>query len=283
MTTRVALVTGASSGIGESAVRQLLERGFIVYAAARRADRLAALKPLGARPLPMDVTDEAAMANGIATILNETGRIDALVNNAGYGAYGALEDVPFDEGRKQVEVNLFGPARLMQLVLPSMRAQGSGTIVNITSIGGKIYGPFGSWYHATKFALEGMSDALRVEVAPFGVRVVVVEPGAIRTEWSDIARENLLATSGDTAYGAYARAVKDVLEAADRPDKASHPDVVGRTIADAITSANPRPRYAVGAGASSAIFGRRLLSDRALDRVISQRMGASNAVPDTRR
>ncbi len=280
MSAPVALVTGASSGIGESAVRQLLERGFVVYAAARRTDRLAALEPLGARPLPMDVTDDTAMTTGIARILDETGRIDALVNNAGYGAYGALEDVPPHEGRKQVDVNLFGPARLMQLALPTMRAQGSGTIVNITSIGGRIYGPFGSWYHATKFALEGLSDALRVEVAAFGIRIVVVEPGAIRTEWSDIARQNLLTTSGDTAYGAYAHAVTAVLEAADRPDNASHPDVVGRTIAEAITAKNPKPRYAVGAGAVSAILGRHLLSDRALDRVISRRMGASTARPE---
>ncbi len=275
MSAPVALVTGASSGIGASAVRQLLDRGFVVYAAARRTDRLAALEPLGARPLPMDLTDDDALVTGIATILDQAGRIDALVNNAGYGGYGALEDVPLDDGRKRFGVNLFGPARLIQLVLPTMRGQGSGTIVNITSIGGKIYGPFGSWYHATKFALEGLSDALRVEIAPFGIRVVVVEPGAIRTEWNGIARDNLIATSGDTAYGAYAHAVSEVLEAADRPDNASHPDVVGRTIVDAITSTNPRPRYAVGAGARSAILGRRLLSDRALDRVISQRMGAS--------
>ena len=154
----IALVTGASSGIGEATARRLADDGFVVYGAARRIDRLEPLAAYGIVPLAMDVTDEASMTAGIDRILSERGRIDVLVNNAGYGSYGALEDVPLEEARRQFEVNVFGAARLMQLVLPHLRAQRSGTIINVTSMGGKIYTPLGGWYHATKFALEALSD-----------------------------------------------------------------------------------------------------------------------------
>src|SRR5215217_4048985 len=167
MTTNTALVTGASSGIGEATALKLQGLGFTVYGAARREDRLQELAAEGIRPLAMDVTDEASMSAGIERIIADAGRIDVLVNNAGYGSYGALEDVPLDEARRQFEVNVFGLARLTQLVLPHMRAQRDGYIVNVSSMGGRIWEPFGSWYHATKFAVEGLSDSLRVEVAPF--------------------------------------------------------------------------------------------------------------------
>jgi len=270
---RVALVTGASSGIGAATVRSLRERGYLVYGAARRVSRLTALEAEGMRALAIDVTDDAAMSGGVERVLQETGRIDVLVNNAGFGAYGALEDVPMEDGRRQFDVNLFGPARLIQLVLPTMRAQKSGTIVNVSSIGGKIYGPLGSWYHATKFALEGLSDALRLELAPFGIRVVIVEPGAIRTEWNTIARENLIETSGDTAYAAIAHRVRDVLARADAAEHGSDPRVVAEAIGTAVTARIPRARYAVGSGARSAVLGRRLLSDATLDRIIGRNMG----------
>jgi NAD(P)-dependent dehydrogenase (short-subunit alcohol dehydrogenase family) len=155
----------------------------------------------------MDVTDEESMSAGVKQILAETGRIDVLVNNAGYGSYGALEDVPLDEARRQFEVNVFGAARLAQLVLPVMRAQHSGTIVNITSVGGKIHTPLGSWYHGTKFALEAVSDCLRLETKPFGINVMVIEPGGIRSEWGGIAAEHLRETSATGAYAAQAQAV----------------------------------------------------------------------------
>ena len=145
---------------------------------------MAELATAGAALLKLDLTDDASIVAAVNAIKSEAGRIDVLVNNAGYGSYGALEDVPLSEGRRQFEVNVFGLARLCQLVLPMMRAQKSGKIVNITSIGGKIWEPLGGWYHATKFAVEGLSDCLRVEVAPFGIDVIVIEPGAIRTEWA---------------------------------------------------------------------------------------------------
>ena len=171
MPTKVALVTGGSSGIGEATARALPAAGFTVYAAARRVERMQPLTEVGIRPFAMDVTDDASIQAGVATIIDEQGRIDVLVNNAGYGSYGALEDVPMDEARAQMEVDVFGAARLTQLVLPHMREQRSGTIIDVTSMGGKICTPLGSWYHATKFALEAISDCLRMEVKPFGINV----------------------------------------------------------------------------------------------------------------
>src|SRR6185312_16325893 len=188
---KTALVTGASSGIGEATALQLSELGFTVYAAARRVDRMSDLADRGIRTTSVDVTDDPSMVALVQTIIADTGRIDVLVNNAGYGLYGALEDMPIAEARRQFEVNVFGLARLTQLVLPRMRAQGDGYIVNISSMGGKIWEPLGSWYHAAKFAVEGLSDSLRAEVSGFGIKVVIIEPGNIRTEWGGIAAEKL--------------------------------------------------------------------------------------------
>ena len=200
MNERVALVTGGSSGIGEETARGLVGAGFTTYAVARRVDRLAALEADGVRTFAMDVTDDASMVAGVERIVAEHGRIDVLVNNAGYGSYGAVEDVPIDEARRQFEVNVFGLARLVQLVTPQMRAQRSGRIINISSIGGKFYEPLGAWYHATKFAVEGLSDSLRLELQPFGIDVVIIEPGPIRTEWNTISRDSLVETSRGGAY-----------------------------------------------------------------------------------
>ncbi|MFD5013805.1 oxidoreductase [Streptomyces chartreusis] len=272
----VAWITGASSGIGSATARRLAHEGYTVYGTARRLERLTDLEADGIRPLSLDVTDDA-MTRARDRIINEQGRIDVLVNNAGYGSYGALEDVPLNEGRAQFDVNVFAPARLTQLVLPHMRAQRSGTIVNISSIGGWIYGPLGSWHHATKFALEGMSDALRIEVAPFGIRVVVIEPGAIRTEWNTIARDNLMKVSGHGPYARLARSVHDVLTQADAAGTGSSPDVVADAVAKAVASDKPKARYAVGASARQAVLGRKLLTDRALDRTIAR---SFNATPD---
>lgn len=264
-TNRVALVTGASSGIGEATARQLIAAGWRVYAGARRVDRMQPLAAAGARLLALDVTDDASMQQAIDTIRRDEGRLDALVNNAGYGSYGALEEVPLDEGRRQFEVNVFGLARLTQLSLPVMRAQRSGRIVNITSIGGKIGEPFGSWYHATKFAVEGLSDSLRMELHPFGIDVVIIEPGAIKTEWNGIARDGLMKYSGDGPYRDGAREHVKMLASADQGPMPSPPEVVARTIIRALQAARPKTRYATGGGAQMVLFLRRVLSDRAFD------------------
>lgn len=269
----VALVTGATSGIGAATARRLAARGLVVYGAARRADRLAELASAGIRPLPLDLTDDATLTAGVAQVLETEGRIDVLVNNAGYGAYGAVEDVPPQEARRQVEVNLFGVARMAQLVLPAMRSRRSGTIVNVTSMGGRFATPFGGWYHATKFAVEGLSDALRQEVAPFGVRVVVVEPGAIRTEWGGIAMDSALARSGDGAYGDRVRRMVAAIGDGESGIGSSDPDVVARVIERAVTTARPRTRYVVGRGARPVLAARRVLPDRVFDALVARTLG----------
>jgi len=265
---KTAFVTGASAGIGEATARALLAAGYRVFAGARRLDRMAGLAAAGATLLKLDLTDDVSIVAAVNTIKNEAGRIDVLVNNAGYGSYGALEDVPVDEGRRQFEVNAFGLARLCQLVLPMMRAQRSGKIVNVTSIGGKIWEPLGAWYHATKFAVEGLSDCLRVEVAPFGVDVIVIEPGAIRNEWAGIARDGLLQMSGGSAYAELAKRHARMLATADTSSLASPPEVVARTIVRAVTARRPKTRYATGGGARTILFLRKILPDRMFDRLI---------------
>ena len=271
--TRTALVTGASSGIGEDTARKLQALGYVVYGAARRTDRLQALVTDGIRPLTMDVTDDASMTAGVDRILEETGRIDVLVNNAGYGSHGAIEDVPIDEARRQFEVNVFGLARLTQLVSPHMRAQGSGTIINISSIGGRLTTPLGGWYHATKYAVEALSDALRMELRPFGIDVVVVEPGAIRTAWWSIAADHLEATAEGSAYADQIRAVAGAMRSESNQRRFSPPVVIAHTIGKIVTARRPRTRYAVGFMAGPLIAARRVLPDRAFDQLIGAAFG----------
>jgi NAD(P)-dependent dehydrogenase (short-subunit alcohol dehydrogenase family) len=265
---KTALVTGASSGIGEATALQLAELGYTVYAAARRVERMSDLADRGIRTRSVDVTDDPSMLALVEMIIADTGRIDVLVNNAGYGSYGALEDMPIEEARRQFEVNVFGLARLTQLVLPQMRAQRDGYLVNVSSMGGRIWEPLGSWYHASKFAVEGLSDSLRVEVAEFGIKVVIIEPGSIRSEWSAIAADRLEATSANTPYARQAKVVGAVLRRVDRSPMASGPEVVAEAIAKAVQSAKPRTRYVVGGGARGILLAERILPDRGFDKFI---------------
>jgi NAD(P)-dependent dehydrogenase (short-subunit alcohol dehydrogenase family) len=265
---KIVLITGASSGIGEATALQLAELGYTVYAAARRVERMSDLADRGIRTRAVDVTDDGSMVTLVEAILADTGRIDVLINNAGFGLYGALEDVPIEEARRQFDVNLFGLARLTQLVLPQMREQRDGYIVNISSMGGKIWEPLGSWYHASKFAVEGLSDSLRVEVAEFGIKVVIIQPGTIRSEWSGIAADQLEATSANTAYARQAKMVGAGLRGVDHMRLASGPEVVAEAIAKAVQSPRPRTRYVVGGGARGILLAGRVLPDRGFDKFI---------------
>jgi short-subunit dehydrogenase len=275
MTKKVALVTGASSGIGEAAARQLHQAGFVVYGAARRTDRMNGLAASGVRTLSLDVTSETSVSNAVAEIIAAEDRIDVLVNNAGYGSYGALEDVPTEEARAQIEVNVFGLARLTQLVLPHMRAQRSGTIVNISSMGGRFATPMGAWYHASKYAVEGLSDALRLELKRFGIDVVLIEPGSIQTDWGAIAAGKLRATSSHGPYGEQADAMARSLERSSQPGTrmTSPAAVIGKTVARAATARRPRTRYRVGFGARPLILLSRLLPDRTFDALVKRSSG----------
>jgi Short-chain dehydrogenases of various substrate specificities len=265
MQNKVALVTGASSGIGEATARQLNALGYTVYAAARRLERMHHLKQQGINSIALDLTDDASMQSAITEIVTQCGRLDLLVNNAGYGSYGAVEEVPLAEAQAQFDVNVFGAVRLIQLALPQMRAQGSGTIINITSMGGKLHTPLGAWYHGTKFALEGISDSLRLELEPLGIDVVVVEPGGVRTEWAEIAAQKLLSTSGAGPYAAQAKAMAQSMMGEMSRKYQSSPELIAQTIVKAATARRPKTRYVVGMGASPLLLMRKILSDRAFD------------------
>ena len=226
----------------------------------------------------MDVTDDTSMQAGMNMIIAESGRIDVLVNNAGYGSYGAVEDVPLDEARAQFDVNVFGAVRLIQLALPHMRSQRSGTIINITSVGGKIHTPLGAWYHGTKFALEAISDCLRLEVQPFGIDVVVIEPGGIKTEWASIAADKLRQSSGQGPYAVQVNAMALTMAGEAAVKRQSPPHIVADTIAKVVTAAKPKTRYAIGFGAKPMICMRSILSDRAFDSMMRMVTGISKAL-----
>jgi NAD(P)-dependent dehydrogenase (short-subunit alcohol dehydrogenase family) len=264
----VAFVTGASTGIGFESAKKLAANGFAVYAGARRVDRMEPLKAHGVNVLELDVTDEESMKAAVDTVLDAHARIDVLVNNAGYGSFGALEEVDLAEGRRQFDVNVFGLARMTQLVLPAMRAAGQGRIINISSIGGKFYEPLGTWYHATKFAVEGLSDALRLELKPHGVGVSIIEPASTLTEWGRISAEGLLASSGRGPYMDQATEMAAVLASTDRPATSTRPEVVADAVLHAATSARPKTRYPVGRGAAAILALRRILPDRAYDAAV---------------
>ncbi|MEN8582245.1 oxidoreductase [Burkholderia sp. RS01] len=268
MSQPVAFVTGASTGIGFESAQKLAAYGFTVYAGARRVDRMEPLKAHGVNVLELDVTDEESMKAAVDTVLDAHARIDVLVNNAGYGSFGALEEVDLAEGRRQFDVNVFGLARMTQLVLPAMRAAGQGRIINISSIGGKFYEPLGTWYHATKFAVEGLSDALRLELKPHGVGVSIIEPASTLTEWGRISAEGLLASSGRGPYMDQAKEMAAVLASTDRPATSTRPEVVADAVLHAATSARPKTRYPVGRGAAAILALRRILPDRAYDAAV---------------
>lgn len=265
---KTVLITGASSGIGKATAKLLLAKGFNVYGAARTIENMKELKSSGLKILSMDLSDEDSIFAGYEKVIENEGSIDILVNNAGYGSYGALEDVTMKEAKYQFEVNLFGLARLIQLFLPTMRKKRSGKIINISSIGGEAGEPHGAWYHASKFALEGLSDSLRMELKQFGIDVVVIQPGGIKTEWNRIARENLITTSGNTAYGELAQKHAKFLEVAGDGKLASNPIVIAKAIEKVILSKNPKPRIAVGGGAKIFKIIRAILSDKGFDKMM---------------
>jgi short-subunit dehydrogenase len=254
--------------MGKEIALQLAREGNTVYGAARRVEKMDDLVRAGGRALPLDVTIEARVKETVARVVQEAGRIDVLVNNAGFGLYGSVEDTSIDDARRQFEVNVFGVASMTKAVLPSMRARRSGRIINITSMGGKIYSPLGAWYHATKHALEGWSDCLRIELRQFGIDVVVVEPGVIDTEFGSVLETPMLARSGSGPYGAMARSVALATRMAYKPGAASPPAVVAKCVSKAIAVAHPKTRYSVGKFAKMMLFIRRWFSDRAFDTII---------------
>jgi short-subunit dehydrogenase len=266
---KAVLITGCSTGIGRATAERLAKNGHTVYATARRPESIADLEQKGCKTLALDVTDEESMKAAVAQVEQAEGAVGALVNNAGYSQSGAIEDVAMDSVRRQFETNVFGLARMCQLVLPGMRRQGYGRIVNISSMGGKVVFPGGGIYHATKHAVEAISDALRFEVRNFGVNVAIVEPGLIKTEFGNAAVTSI--DEGTTKDGPYADFNREVAEKTEQAYEgamsrmAASPDAVAKVVERAITSRRPRPRYLVTAGARVILLTRRVLPDRGWD------------------
>jgi short-subunit dehydrogenase len=269
---RTALVTGASSGIGREVAKRLASNGFQVFATARSLEKMDDLASIGATVLRMDISKEDEIGAFAAAVLERVEAVDVLVNNAGFGLYGPIEELSIDQARYQFEVNVFGPARLTQLLLPAMRAQRSGTIVNISSMGGKIYTLLGGWYHASKHALEGWSDCLRLELAPFGIKVVVIEPGLVDTGFGDVAAAGLLEGSAEGPYQGLAQMVAAATRRAYQPGHSTAPGAVADVVLQAIAATNPKTRYVVGKYAMPMIAIRKWLGDRAFDRVMMMQM-----------
>lgn len=259
---KVILLTGASSGIGYDTAVALAQQGHKVYAAARRVERMEPLRQYGIVPLKMDVTDEASMKEGVKTLLDAEGRIDVLINNAGYGYFGAVENVPMDDARNQLEVNVFGLARLCQLVLPTMRAQHSGRIINTASVAGRAVFYYGGWYHVSKYAVESLSDAMRMELKPFGIDVVIIEPGAIKTNWGIIAADHLIESSKGTAYEQTGTMMANNLRNMYLSNTISDPAVVRKAIVRAVNARRPCTRYRIGRMANAIVFFHWLLPTR---------------------
>ena len=265
---QVVLVTGASSGMGKNFSEALLSQGYVVYAGARRLEQMQDLKSKGANTLSLDVTKEESIQAALTTIADNHGGVDVLINNAGFGLYGAVEDISIDEARYQFEVNVFGLGRLTQLCLPYMRSQRSGTIINISSMGGKVYTALGAWYHATKHALEGWSDCLRIELKLFGISVVIIEPGAIKTEFGDVMIGSMVERSGNGPYGKITRAVEALTKQEYEQGGGSDPKVITDLVVKAIRSDKPKTRYVAGKYARPLMFVRKWLGDRIYDRIL---------------
>jgi NAD(P)-dependent dehydrogenase (short-subunit alcohol dehydrogenase family) len=267
---KAVLVTGCSTGIGRASAAHLADRGWQVYATARRLESLRDLEGKVAACLALDVCDEASMRAAVRTVEEREGAVGVLVNNAGYGLEGAFEETPMEAVRVQFETNVFGLVRLTQLVLPGMRRQGWGRIVNVSSMGGKLTLPGGAYYHATKHALEALSDALRFEAKDFGIDVVVIEPGPIKTAFGDTAQKNLtvLLERADSPYRRLNSAIAKGIEDAYNGKLAAFaapPEAVARTIERAITAPHPRPRYVVTMAARTLLFLKWVLPDRMFD------------------
>ena len=267
------LVTGASSGIGYSVAETLARMGHTVFAGARRVALMEPLKAAGVTPLFLDVCDEQA----VDACLAQTGPLDVVINNAGFGYFGAIENVPLEEARRQLEVNLFGLALLCRKVLPGMRERGFGKIVNVSSVAGRACLYFGGWYHVSKYAVEAFSDSLRMEVKPFGVDVVLIEPGGIRTDWGIIAANHLEESSRGTPYEEEALREAATMRKGYSSTLLAPPEAVTRAIVRAVKARRPRARYLTGSGAHLVVFLHTLLPTRwwdALARLLASKRTA---------
>lgn len=264
-TKKIALITGASSGIGHKTAIQLLSHGYTVYGAARRTELLRELESHGGHSIYLDLTDDTSIQNCVNSIISNEGTIDLLINNAGYGFYGPIENTDMQEVRKQFEVNFFGLARLTQLVLPYMRNQKNGRIINLSSMGGRLTIPFGGWYHGTKYALESFSDSLRLETLPFNIKIIIIEPGLIQTDWGIIAGNHLKYSSQNTSYEKNGTILANYLLNNYQRQSLTPPEKIANTIVNASICQNPKSRYLVGKYSKLFVFLKNVLPTKLFD------------------
>ncbi|MCL6457782.1 MAG: SDR family NAD(P)-dependent oxidoreductase [Gorillibacterium sp.] len=269
MSKKVAIVTGASSGIGKATAIQLNKEGYTVFAGSRRVEQMRDLEKIGIKTLKLDVTDEKSNQDFVDFVRSTSSSIDVIVNSAGYGSLGALEDVPLQEARNQFNVNVFGAMNLTQLILPIMRKQKSGKIINISSIGGQIYSPLGGWYYASKHALETLSDTLRNELKPFGIDVIIIEPGGTDTGWQEVANEAMKKSTPDNS--AYRKLVEG-FAAMSSDNYATSPDKIASLILKSIKDKKPKTRYQPRVQETMIVLAARKLPYKLFDRVIEGQM-----------
>lgn len=255
--------------MGKDSAKKLIKQGHRVYTAARRIEKMKDIEELGGHPIKMDVSIESDVQSAVDYIIKKEGKIDVLWNNAGYGLYGAVENVTIEDAKKQFDVNLFGLANLTKKVVPFMRKEKSGTIINTSSMGGKMYTPLGAWYHATKHAVEGFSDCLRIELAPYNIKVVVLEPGLISTEFASVLYGPMVQNAKNTVYenitNQAAKATQDVLN---NPKASSPTSVISNTISKIVNTNKPKTRYRVGKFAKPMVWMRTYLGDRIFDKIL---------------
>ena len=267
---KVVIITGASSGIGQDIAMSLAAAGHTVYAGARRVQRMQPLAAAGINVSELDVTSNESIATFVGSVLQQEDKIDVLINNAGYGSYGAVEDVDLDEARRQFEVNLFGLAAMTNAVLPTRRSHRSGTVIHVGSVGGKLWSVLGGWYQASKYALEGFADCTRNELRPFGINVVLLEPGGIKSEWRENVISTIRETSGSSAYKAIAESAISFFEGAASLE--AEPKVVSDIALKICSSSDPKPRYVVPTNAKIMLLLKALMTDRLFDKLWSRFM-----------
>jgi short-subunit dehydrogenase len=275
-TPKVAIVTGASAGIGKATAKSLLKAGYTVYCGARRAAEMKDLEQLGAKIGHLDLVEQSSIDKFVGDILAAQSSIDVLVNNAGYGSYGAVEEVALDEARRQFEVNLFGLAAMTNAVLPTMRGQRSGKVIHIGSTGGKLWSILGGWYQASKFALEGLSDCTRNELKPFGIDVILIEPGAVTSEWVGIAQDHLIKTSGNGPYKSIADSAVKFYAGVE--DMGVDAQIIADVIMKALRARKPKARYVAPFTMKPLLFLRWILSDNLFDKLWNKMQGVPKSV-----
>jgi short-subunit dehydrogenase len=265
---KVILITGASSGIGKDTAINLIKHGHVVYGAARRLEMMQDIVQAGGHAIKMDILKERNIDDVVNQIMKEQSRVDVLINNAGYGLWGAVETISIDDAKRQFDVNIFGLAYLTKKIIPIMRKQKSGKIINMSSMGGKVYTPFGAWYHATKYVLEGWSDCLRIELKSFGIDVILIEPGVIKTEFQDVMMDSTVERSIGTPYEKKVKALEKATQEMYARGIGSPASTITKLIIKAINSHNPKRRYVGGLFAKPMLFIKKWFGDKMYEKAI---------------